>query len=67
MTMTPAEKLIHKSILDRCDKENIRRDTALDVADQAVQKYKNNQFTKASKLVDEALTKAKSFTKKKVR
>ena len=67
MTMTPAEKLIKSSILQRCREQGIQSDTANDVADQAVQKYKNNQFTKASKLVDEALTKAKSFTKKKVR
>ena len=64
---TPAENLIHSSILQRCDNENIKRNIALDVADQAVVQYKQNRFSKASKLVDEAVTKAKKLTIKKAK
>lgn len=62
---TPAERLIHKSILDRCAVEKIAKDIANRVANNAITKYKNNQFTKASKLVDEAVTEAKKLQRKK--
>ena len=62
--MTPND-LVWDSVYKGCKKEGCDEIISKNAAIQALQKYKNGQFTKASKLVSDAIVEAKTFRIKK--
>lgn len=62
--MTP-EKLVYKEVLERCVKAGCTSQVAKEAARITLEKCLRNQFTKPSKLIDEAVVDAKKLTKKK--
>lgn len=61
--MTPQD-LIYREVYTRCLKEGISEFLSKDAALIALQKYKNNQFTRPSALIDESVKAAKGKHKK---
>lgn len=62
-----AEDLLYKETYKRCLSENIPEYIARDQAVMVIKKYRNNQFNKASELIDLAVTNAKKIVSKKSR
>lgn len=62
--MTPND-LVYNEVFKRCIDAGCTNDVAKNAAVSALQKYKNNQFTKASKLIDQSVTDAKKLIIKK--
>lgn len=62
--MTPQD-LIYNETFKRCLKAGCDEFLAKNAAVKALTRYKNNQFTKASKLVDEEVVQAKKLILKK--
>lgn len=62
--MTPND-LVYKEVFSRCVNAGCTNDMAKNAAVMALQKYKNNQFTKVSKLIDQAVVDAKKLIVKR--
>ncbi len=62
--MTPND-LVYNEVFRRCMAAGCAEVVAKNVAVATLQKYKNNQFTKVSKLIDSAVTDAKKLIVKK--
>jgi len=58
--MTPAD-MVYDSVFKRCMKAGCTEVGATNAACMALQKYKNNQFTKVSQLIDSAVVDAKKL------
>lgn len=58
--MTPND-LVYSEVFKRCMKVGCTEVVATNAACSALQKYKNNQFTKASKLIDQHVVEAKKL------
>ncbi len=61
------ENFIKSTVLTKCEAAGVNKEVAVQAADAAIKNYQNNNFTTVSKLIDLAVTKAKSLTKKKAR
>jgi hypothetical protein len=59
-----AKQLIEKTILARCNAENYDVRIAKQAVAQALTAYDKNAFQKPSKLIDEAVIRVKSLSKK---
>jgi len=59
-----AKQLIEKTILERCNTEKYDSRLAKQAAAQALTAYDNNAFQKPSKLIDEAVFRVRSLSKK---
>ena len=59
-----AKQLIEKTILARCNAENYDVRIAKQAVTQALTAYDKNAFQKPSKLIDEAVIRVKSLSKK---
>ena len=62
--MTPDE-LVYNEVLKRCHDAGCTVEIAKNAAASALDKYKKNQFTKASKLIEQAVVDAKKLIIKK--
>ena len=56
--MTPGD-LIYNETYKRCKAAGVMESLSKNAAVEALKKYKNNQFSKPSKLIDEGVTAAK--------
>lgn len=63
--MTTPNDLVWDSVYKGCKKAGCCEITSKNAAINALQMYKNGQFTKASKLVSEAIVEAKKLIVKK--
>ena len=62
--MTPND-LVYSEVFKRCMAVGCTEIVATNAACSALQKYKNNQFTKVSKLIEQSITAAKKLIVKK--
>lgn len=62
--MTPAD-LVYDEVFTRCTKAGCSNDVAKNAAVATLEKYKKNQFTKVSKLIESAVVDAKKLIIKK--
>lgn len=62
--MTPHD-LVYDTVYKGCLKEGCDELLSRNTATQTLQKYKNNQFTKPSALIDNAIKEAKKLKPKK--
>jgi len=59
------EDLVYKEVYKQCNAAGCHESISKNAAVMALQKYKNGQFTKATKLITEAVTEAKKLIVKK--
>jgi len=64
--MTPND-IVYKTVYTRCLAAGCTEMVSKDAAIMALQKFKNNQFIKATKLIDQAVVEAKKLIVKKRR
>jgi len=62
--MTPND-LVYMEVYKACLKQGCSEMISKNAAVDALQKYKNNQFTKVTKLISQSITDAKKFVVKK--
>ena len=57
--------MIYSEVYKQCNAAGCQESISKNAAVMALQKYKNGQFTKATKLITESVTEAKKLTVKK--
>ena len=62
--MTPGD-IVYSETYKQCKKNGCSELISKDTAQMTLQKYKNNQFTKVSKLIQQAVTDAKKLIVKR--